>query len=231
MYIYNQKQMIKIMKKYIFMVLLLAHALISIQAQSNVSVQKVVFINDALDRIIDSVGNVGITLRIGSFQTYYYCLYFSIQTNDMSVFDTGQSPFYVKFSKHNDTIPTYLCESINQDLDGNTLIWVIAPFDDRYLPYDKEFIVQDIEQACNQMSSAFQESVDLMYFDVLNNKYQNIVCKNFSAPYYSEEKAIYHQLCPYPLSLQDLEKYKTKNIENLSSPEFDFGEESFDEIK
>lgn len=69
--------MIKIMKKYIFSVLLIVGALFSPQAQPNISVQEVVFINDEVDRTIDSVGNVGLRIQTSFLQVYYYCLYFS----------------------------------------------------------------------------------------------------------------------------------------------------------
>lgn len=222
--------MIKIMKKYIFSVLLIVGALFSPQAQPNISVQEVVFINDEVDRTIDSVGNVGLRIQTSFLQVYYYCLYFSIQTDNLSIIDKERSPFYVRFKKHNDTIPTFFCDSIIQDLDGNAIIWVIAPFDERYLPYEKEFIIQDIEQACNQMPSAFQETVDLMCFDILDNKYRHIECRNFFAPYYSEEKETYTQLCPFPKFLPDIEKFKSKDLENFVLPEFDFDVESFDEF-
>ncbi|MCQ2265534.1 MAG: hypothetical protein MJZ46_05790 [Bacteroidales bacterium] len=218
------------MKKYIFFVLLIVCALFSPQAQPNISVQKVVFINDQVDRTIDSVGDVELSIQEGFLQVYYYCLYFSIQTDDLSIIDKEQSPFYVRFKSHNDTIPTFFCDSIIQDLDGPAIIWVTAPFEEIYMPYDKEFIIQDIEQACNQMPSAFQETVDLMYYDILDNKYWHIECRNFSAPYYSEEKETYTQLCPFPKFLPDIEKFKPKDLENFVFPEFDLDGESFDEF-
>lgn len=217
------------MKAAICSILLFVCLIFSIQAQSEITVRKVVYIYDGKDRVIDSLGNAGVRIYCEAFRIYYHCLYFSIQIEDCSILGGKRSPFLVRFKNINDTIPTYVCDSISQNSEGKTLIWVVAPFSEFYLPYEYEFLAQDIEQACNQMPDAIKESVDLMYYDIHADEYRHIECRNFSAPYYFEEKTIYHQICNYPAFVEDFEKLKTEEPEELELPDMNFDDDSFDE--
>ena len=129
----------------------------------------------------------------------------------------------------NDPIMGVICDSVTQNTDGSILVWLVAPFDETNLPYDQEFITQDIEQECDQMPAAFQEIVDLLFFDRSSNMYQHIESRNFSAPYYLEEKSIYHQLCSYPSFLEDFfDINEIKNSDNIDNSDYEFGDESFE---
>lgn len=217
------------MKKTIFFIVLFVFANFLIHAQSGMYVQKVVFINDHMDRTIDSIGNVGIRIHCDFLRIYYHCLYISIQVNDISAYSRPSSPFFVRFKNTNDTVPAFICDSVTQYTDGSILVWLVAPFDETNLPYDQEFITQDIEQECDQMPAAFQEIVDLLFFDRSSNMYQHIESRNFSAPYYLEEKSIYHQLCSYPSFLEDFfDINEIKNSDNIDNSDYEFGDESFE---
>lgn len=216
------------MKKIFFFIVLFVFAKFLMHAQSDINVQKVVFINDHMDRTIDSAGNVGIRIHCDLWRIYYYCLYISIHVNDLSTYDLQLSPFFVRFKITNDTIPAYICDSVTQNTDGSVLIWLVAPFDETNLPYDQEFITQDIEQECDQMPSAFQEIVDLMFFDRSSNVYQHIESRNFSAPYYLEEKTIYHRLCSYPSFLEDFfDINEIKNSDNIENSDYEFDDSDY----
>lgn len=215
------------MKKSIYFVMLfmcISHFLL---AQSNMSVQKVVYINDHLDKCIDSTGKVQTVLHCGLFRIYYQCLYILIQEDSPAILYENQSPFCIRFKNSNDTIATYLCDATSNNNDGNTLIWIVAPFHEYCLPYDYEFVAQDIELECNQMPSALQENVELIYHDISSNEYLHLECKNFSAPYYSDEKSVYHQICEYPNDLEDLKKYKMSTKKDVTPTKIDFNMDDF----
>lgn len=217
------------MKKIVFFIVLFVFSKFLIYAQSSIYVQKVVFINDHMDRTIDSMGNVGIRTHCELFRIYYHCLYISIQVNDLSTYDRQSSSFFVRFKNTNDTVPTYICDSVTQNKDGSILVWLVAPFDETNLPYDQEFITQDIEQGCDQMPSAFQEIVDLMYYDSYSNAYQHIESGNFFAPYYLEEKTKYHQLCSYPSYLEDFfDINEIKDFDNMENLDYEYEDDSFE---
>lgn len=199
----------------------------SVKAQEKISVNEVVFINDEFDRIIDDEGNAGIQLNCGLWSIYDHCLYFSIQIEDSSILIEDQSPFIVKFRNCNDTVQTFMCDSFSQDFDGNYNIWLVAPFRENHLPFDRDFIIQDIVLECNQMPSALQENVELIYHDISSNEYLHLECKNFSAPYYSDEKSVYHQICEYPNDLEDLKKYKMSTKKDVTPTKIDFNMDDF----
>ena len=217
------------MKKSIFCIVLFVFANFLIHAQSGMYVQKVVFINDHMDRTIDSIGNVGIRIHCDFLRIYYHCLYISIHVNDISAYSRQSSPFFVRFKNTNDTVPAFICDSVTQNTDGSFLIWIVAPFDETNLPYDQEFITQDIEQECDQMPHAFQEIVDLMFYDRNSNTYQHIESRNFTAPYYLEEKTIYHRLCSYPSFLEDIfDINEIKNSDNTENSDYEFDDSNYE---
>lgn len=217
------------MKKTNLFIVLFVFASFLMHAQSYIYVQSTVFINDKTDRTIDSMGNVGIRIHCDLWRIYYHCLYISIRVNDLSIFDRQLSPFFVRFKNTNDTVPAFICDSVTQNTDGSILVWLVAPFDETNLPYDQEFITQDIEQECYQMPSAFQEIVDLMFFDRSSNVYQHIESRNFSAPYYLEEKTIYHRLCSYPSFLEDFfDINEIKDSENMENIDFEYDNDIYE---
>lgn len=218
------------MKKLVFFIVVFVFSKFLMYAQSGIYVQKVVFVNDHMDRTIDSMGDVGIRIHCDFLRLYYHCLYISIQVNDLSTYDRQSSPFFIRFKNTNDTVPTYICDSVTQNKDGSILVWLVAPFDETNLPYDQEFITQDIEQGCDQMPSAFQEIVDFMYFDSCSNVYQHVESRNFSAPYYLEEKTKYHQLCSYPQYPEDfLDINKIKDSDNMENSDHEHENDSFED--
>ena len=66
-------------------------------------------------------------------------------------------------------------------------------------------------------------------FDRSSNVYQHIESRNFSAPYYLEEKTIYHRLCSYPSFLEDFfDINEIKDSENMENIDFEYDNDIYE---
>ena len=171
---------------------------VRVNAQAEITVEEVVYINDEFDRVLHSFGKPSVRLNINLGQIYYHLLYIRIQTDDLSLFDNDNTPFFLFFKNSKDTIPFIICDESVQKSNNDYFVWLVAAFSDEVIPCEKENIIKDIRQADNQIISIMKGSMCLLFFDEKMNEYKILDYNSLKAPYYKKDKLKYRKLCPYP---------------------------------
>ena len=190
---------------------------VRVNAQSEITVTEVVYINDEFDRVLNCLGKSSVRLNINLGQIYYHLLYIKILTDDLSLLDNDNTPFFLLFKNSKDTIPFIICDETIQKSNNVFFVWLVAAFSDEVLPYEKEIIIEDIRLASNQIISILKDSISLLYFDKKINEYKTLEYNTFKAPYYKKDKLKYKKLCPYPTSFDERWLIKTRILDNDST--------------
>lgn len=183
---------------------------VRVYAQAEITVEEVVYINDEFDRVLHSFGKPSVRLNINLGQIYYHLLYIRIQTDDLSLFDNDNTPFFLFFKNSKDTIPFIICDESIQKSNNDYFVWLVAAFSDEVIPCEKENIIKDIRQADNQIISIMKGSMYLLFFDEKMNEYKILDYNSLKAPYYKKDKLKYRKLCPYPTSFDERWLNKTR---------------------
>lgn len=201
-----------------------------VRAQSDITVTEVVYLNDEFDRVIDSVGDVGVCHNHNFGQIYYHIFYISIQTYDSSFFHNDQTQIFLYLKKSNDTIPFIQCDESLQKHGRCSTIWLMAPVSDEDLPCEKEFIIQDIVLSCNSIDTLWRNAFALICYEKEIDRFKTLGYNNFKAPYYSEDKVRYRMLCPYPTAFNKrwLKKMQILNGSSTPEPDYYFDEDLFE---
>ena len=175
------------------------------------------YINDEFDSVLHSFGKPSVRLNINLGQIYYHLLYMRIQTNDLSLFDNDNTPFFLFFKNSKDTIPFIICDESVQKSNNDYFVWLVAAFSDEVIPCEKENIIKDIRQSDNQIISIMKGSMYLLFFDEKMNEYKVLDYNSLKAPYYKKDKLKYKKLCPYPTSFDERWLIKTRILDNDST--------------
>lgn len=187
---------------------------VRVNAQAEITVKEVVYVNDEFDRVLNDIGKSSVRLNINFGQIYYHLLYMEIQTDDLSLFDNDKPTFFLLFNNSKDTIPFITCDETIQESNSVFFVWLVAAFSDEILPCDKEIIIEDIRLASNQIISILKDSISLLYFDERLNEYKILEYNTLKAPYYKKDKLKYRKLCPYPTSFDEQWLIKTRILDD-----------------